>query len=355
MNMYDKLPAGMTLYKLISVKVEGVDVPTDKYTMTVKTGEGEFGAYTTPASIADAIAADGGQQIKIVFNGFKEYVENPQNILIGKKLVVTYSAVVNDDADFGPTGNENEVKYVYSNDPNHDYDGDEPGSNDPTGETPKSKTKTVVTQLKIKKIANNKEDNPLAGAEFTVTGQAFNYVIKTGERFVEDANGTYWLLKDGSYTTTDPATANMNTTQYAEPTSKKFKKEAYEEVQSTPSTYEQVGITGDDGIYQLSGLNPGTYVIEETHAPDGFNKITEKKTLEITWTSEAGFGLSQASIDAGFSMVDNGVIYEITINNNSGTELPSTGGIGTTIFYILGGLLVVGAAIILVSRRKAQD
>ena len=44
-----------------------------------------------------------------------------------------------------------------------------------------------------------------------------------------------------------------------------------------------------------------------------------------------------------------------SVTNNSGTVLPSTGGIGTTIFYILGGLLVVGAAVILVARRKAQD
>ena len=46
---------------------------------------------------------------------------------------------------------------------------------------------------------------------------------------------------------------------------------------------------------------------------------------------------------------------EITVENKAGAELPSTGGIGTTIFYIIGGLLVVGAAVVLIARRKARD
>jgi LPXTG-motif cell wall-anchored protein len=46
---------------------------------------------------------------------------------------------------------------------------------------------------------------------------------------------------------------------------------------------------------------------------------------------------------------------EVTVVNKAGTELPSTGGIGTTIFYVVGGLLVIGAAVILIARRKVSE
>ncbi len=114
-------------------------------------------------------------------------------------------------------------------------------------------------------------------------------------------------------------------------------------------------ITDSNGVFQLSGLKPGKYTIEETRAPEGYNKIAGTKEIEITWDKDNDFGLTQESIDAGFQMNEKGVVYEITIENNQGTELPSTGGIGTTIFYILGGLLVVGAAVVLVARRKADN
>jgi fimbrial isopeptide formation D2 family protein/LPXTG-motif cell wall-anchored protein len=355
MNMVDQLPTGLTLMGISSVKANGNDVPAANYTMTAKTGSGDFATYTAPASVEDAVAAAGGQTMKIVYNEFKSYVET--NKLIGKELVVTYTAVVNDDAVFGPTGNENEVKYIYSNDPNHDYDGDEPGSGDPTGETPESKTKTVVTQLKILKV-DGANDNPLAGAEFTVTGTAFNYVIKQGEKFTVAEDGTWYKLKDGSYTETVPGSTVdgvvINDTQY-ENKNVKYKRTEYNEVEATAENYKHVGITNSQGIFMLSGLKPGTYTIEETHAPDGYNKITETKTLVITWSLADGFGLSAESTAAGFTMINNGVEYDITIQNNQGTTLPSTGGMGTTIFYIVGGLLLVGAAIVLISRRKAND
>ena len=75
------------------------------------------------------------------------------------------------------------------------------------------------------------------------------------------------------------------------------------------------------------------YFLVETKAPTGYNILTDHVPLTKNETS---------------------FIHQDVVNNK-GTELPSTGGIGTTIFYILGGLLVVGAAVILVARRKAQD
>ena len=88
----------------------------------------------------------------------------------------------------------------------------------------------------------------------------------------------------------------------------------------------------------FTGLANGTYTLIEKVVPTGYNGAADS-TFTIAEHTYTEANLEQ----------------EATVVNNQGTELPSTGGIGTTIFYILGGLLVVGAAVILVARRKAQD
>ncbi|MBQ3278885.1 MAG: isopeptide-forming domain-containing fimbrial protein [Clostridia bacterium] len=88
----------------------------------------------------------------------------------------------------------------------------------------------------------------------------------------------------------------------------------------------------------FTGLANGTYTLVEKTVPKGYNKAADS-TLTIKDADAEDLNLA----------------IETTVTNNQGTELPSTGGIGTTIFYILGGVLIVGAAIILVARRKAHD
>ena len=129
---------------------------------------------------------------------------------------------------------------------------------------------------------------------------------------------------------------------------------------------------GDDGLLYILGLAANVGLTgEETVAPAGYNKLSSTFTLEpqvlshTIWTkTEDRYFDADGNLVASSS---NGTASSVTMNkedlepaaldivNNVGTELPSTGGIGTTIFYVLGGLLVVGAAIILVARRKAHD
>lgn len=82
----------------------------------------------------------------------------------------------------------------------------------------------------------------------------------------------------------------------------------------------------------VRGLAPGTYYLEETTVPDGYNKLAERKSFTVTAGATAA--------------------VEITVENESGTELPSTGGMGTTMFYIVGGLMVAGAAIALIAKNR---
>lgn len=117
-----------------------------------------------------------------------------------------------------------------------------------------------------------------------------------------------------------------------------------------------------DGLISLKGLPLGTYTLTELEAPDGYNKLDGDVELVIGGTVErnttGALELKNLSIKAegGNGTVENDTsTVTITIENNKGTTLPSTGGIGTTIFYIIGGILMVGAVVLLVTRRRMSE
>lgn len=89
----------------------------------------------------------------------------------------------------------------------------------------------------------------------------------------------------------------------------------------------------------LNGLDAGTYYLEETQAPDGYNKLTDP--VKVTITNE---GVVESAT--------NGAIF---VANNAGATLPSTGGIGTTIFYVIGGGLMVAAVVLLVTKKRMEN
>ncbi len=97
------------------------------------------------------------------------------------------------------------------------------------------------------------------------------------------------------------------------------------------SSDEEILVDSANGV-NVRGLAPGTYYLEETTVPDGYNKLAARESVTITTGATAA--------------------VEVTVVNNAGAELPSTGGIGTTIFYIVGGLLAVGAGVVLVTKKR---
>lgn len=112
---------------------------------------------------------------------------------------------------------------------------------------------------------------------------------------------------------------------------------------ATPYTTEVSG-TGAEAVAKIRfvGLNAGTYYAEEIAAPNGYNGVTSDITFTIT-------GEDVTDADVTTYVVHND---EQNVVNNRGTVLPSTGGIGTTIFYVVGGLLVLGAAVVLISKKR---
>lgn len=95
------------------------------------------------------------------------------------------------------------------------------------------------------------------------------------------------------------------------------------------------------GTFTISGLSNGTYKLVETEAPEGYNKLEEAQV----------FTVNNADITA---TITDGVLTDggVQVINNSGSLLPTTGGIGTTIFYIIGAVLVLGAAIFFFSKKR---
>ena len=106
-------------------------------------------------------------------------------------------------------------------------------------------------------------------------------------------------------------------------------------------------VSGDDGKIAVEGLDADIYYLEETKAPRGYNKLAGPVKVEISHTvsvegADMTHTLKQDSTNVG----------EVEIENKSGTELPETGGMGTTIFYVLGSILVTGAVVLLITKKR---
>ncbi len=104
-------------------------------------------------------------------------------------------------------------------------------------------------------------------------------------------------------------------------------------------------VSDSDGIIHVDGLHDGTFTVTETKAPDGYNMLKDSITVTITASNDLGsFTVTQD----GEAVSD----HQISVENNAGQELPSTGGIGTTIFYVIGTILVLGAAALMLAKWR---
>ncbi len=104
-------------------------------------------------------------------------------------------------------------------------------------------------------------------------------------------------------------------------------------------------VSASDGIIHVDGLHDGTFTVTETKAPDGYNLLKDSITVSIKATNDLGiFTVTQDGNETSN--------HQVNVLNNAGQILPGTGGIGTTIFYVLGTILVLGAAALIVARWR---
>jgi fimbrial isopeptide formation D2 family protein/LPXTG-motif cell wall-anchored protein len=233
----------------------------------------------------------------------------------GKEVVVYYTATLDAaTAVIGETGNWNESFAEFSNNPNGNQEG--------KGHTPKDTAVVFTYKTDVDKV--NKDKQPLVGAEFTLTKK----------------------LKNG--TTVDIAVV-------------KFTKDGVETTKVADGTSTS---QGDATKFSFKGLDDGIYTLTETVTPDGYNTI-DPVTFQIVATHNGEGHITDLDVqnEDGTAFTGNleftksaptGTLATSVVNN-SGATLPSTGGIGTTIFYIAGGILVLAAVILLVTKRRMSS
>ncbi len=299
---------------------------------------------------------DETNNVQVILTDFTQY--NTKDY-IGKTVKVDYTARLNEKAQTGGTSaNKNSAQLIFSNNPNFTYDPDEndvPDPSEPVGKTPFSETMVYTTGIKVVKVdAENLKR--LNGAEFTIEGDGVKDVIRITYGFKEDADGTYYMLTDGSYTEEAPTPA---TEDKYDSTTILYKLTKDVASVGDADYIKGVGSVGDDGIVSFAGLSSGIYTITESKTPYGYNTIGSFK-IEITAEpSETECKWDAKVIDDGGMTIDelkedDAALFTVIVKNSKGTLLPSTGGIGTKIFYIVGSVLVLAAVVLLVTRKRVN-
>lgn len=316
---------------------------------------------------------ESSNSFELALEDLKKLVDTADNgVNVGSAISIKYTATVNDNAAIGIDPNTNTAKLEYSNNPGSSTRNDatdKPGTPKPgtaTGEGPELVTKTYVTELTILKV--DEDGNKLAGAEFTLTGENLNKVIvetnTTFRKATQDETPEYYKLTNGTYTKTAPSTASEGEDGY---NADKYESTTPEYVRVTSVTTSTeatgrpkkiVGTVNDEGYLTFTGLNAGTYTLSETKTPVGYNTMADITfTISATQsgsTTLVGGNITWSSDKTEIKLDEANGIFDTTIVNKRGTTLPSTGGMGTTLFYVIGAILVIGAGILLITKRRMK-
>ena len=225
-------------------------------------------------------------------NTFKVSI-NVKNCTVGDAITVTYTATVNEQAI--AVISKNEAKLTYSNDPT---------DSTKTTTTPPQEQKVYTSKIvidKVEKVAEGTVAKKLAGAEF---------VLYKEETAGETTSTSYYKWDN-----------------------------ATKKVEWVADMKNATVVTTDDkGAASFDGLANGTYYLVETKAPAGYNRLEKPYKVEV----EGGTAEANLTVTA-------------KVENSAGTLLPSTGGMGTTVFYVLGAVLVLGAVVLLVTKKRMSD
>lgn len=269
------------------------------------------GTETNGFTVTATVNADGTTTLTVSCDDVKALGAGNSSV-----ITVEYTAKLNENAVLGSAGNPNKVYLEYSNNPNKS----ESGENHETGKTPEDTVIVFTYQTIINKV--DSENKPLTGAAFKL------------EKLIKGKDGAA-----DTWTTVKEFTVDETTTSF---------------------TFSGL----DDGQYKLTEtktpagyntIDPIYFVIEATH--DATADTPALTVLKAYLTDENGNKKTEVkdgetvNIDLGTVDLTAGSITT-TVVNKSGSELPSTGGIGTTIFYVLGGVLVLAAVVLLVTKKR---
>lgn len=295
-NFKDTLSQGLTFGQVTSVTVDGATNP-----LTVNTDY----TVTTPTASDNTLT--------VAMKDFKA----KQQANAGKKITVTYTATLNENAAVGGHGNTNSATIQYSNNP----------SSSGTGESEPSKVRVFTYGFTVDKYTGGSYDDTatrLAGAEFTLAPK--NDTDSTAISFVQvnagnaTTNAVYRVAKAGETATTTTITTPAN------------------------------------GKVDFQGLKNGEYTLTETKAPAGYNKLASAIGVKVNGQND-GTDTTNATVTITYNN-NNGSDYDqtasngvIPVQNNSGVTLPGTGGMGTIAFTVI-GVLVIALGVAWTLKRK---
>lgn len=295
-------PSNVTTAENIKVEIGGEDV-TD-----------ETGVTITKTGLQDATFT---VELKIKESGTQKTWASA-----GDAIVISYYGVLNQSAVVGLDGNTNKSKLEYSNNPDDDTS---------KTETPEDTVIVFTYELDVNKI-DGATEAVLPGAQFALKAtdgeHSGKYVVVNGDGKVVDWQTT---APEADAAAVDGKTALLT--------------------------------SGSDGKFNVIGLDDGEYSLEEIKAPSGYNTISAIAIKIIAGTVHTADGetasaaLTELKIDVAGTETEGTIstgIVETTVENNSGATLPSTGGIGTTIFYVLGSVMALGALVLLVTKRRVN-
>ena len=272
--------------------VEEKGLTFDPSSVKVFVGDEETGTKIDASNYTVVTNPADGCTFEIVFDDLK----NIPSVTAKSIITVTYESTLNGNAVLGAQGNVNTAKLEYSNNPRGNG----------TGTTPWDNVIVFTYKVVVNKV--DQDNNPLVGAQFTLTKKTKNGtdVVKTMTIDSSETQFTLSGLDDGEYTLTETVTpAHYNTI--------------------SPITFT---VNADH-----------TITWETERREDILTSLSgDKKVGEITF-----------SVDKTAGTLTTNVI------NNIGTTLPGTGGIGTTIFYVIGGGLMVAAAILLITKKRMEN
>ena len=245
------------------------------------------------AVTVDGVTLDAGKYVlNQTDNGFTLTIKVMElQEKVGKEIKVTYTAVTNDNA--VTVISKNSATLTYSNNPT---------DSESKTTTPKVEETVYSAKLVIDKYQKGDGSKKLANAKFVL----------------KNAEGKYY-----KYTAATESAAAQ--------------------VEWVANQADATEVTTDDnGAAVFNGLKDGTYKLVETAAPAGYNLLANEVEVTINGADATEVDLSSLTATA-------------KVENSTGTTIPETGGIGTTIFYVAGGLLVLGAVILLITKKRMSS
>ena len=274
---------------------------------------------------------NGGGSFSIAFDDLKTapYVDQGNRNFV----IVTYDATLNANAEIGLDGNPNDVYLEFSNNPNGDG----------LGRTAEDTVIVFTYELDGTKVDGENAETKLEGAEFVLLNGGHTRVAH-----IEDGKLVRWINLPEGY-------GDRN-----------YNEIPYETWQALDETTSVIMTSAAEGVFGVSGLDEGTYYLMEIKAPTGYNLLENDLRLDIaaatangqTWAGDPAAALTALTINVDQGGAQNGDVgtgaVALTVANNQGATLPETGGMGTTLFYVIGGLLVAGAGILLVVRLRMR-